>query len=196
MAEIEDAETREAIVMKVASGASLRAAVREFMTSERAVQEVITEEARRAASGEAMRETWFLEAKRLQAAGLKCYTKGMAGAGDTNALNVYAKLVERHAVLAGANAPATHVLNVTTQTAPIEQSSTQQLRQALDRLRLQNYSPREKELEGKEQRNEPMTDDEVAELDEFRAARDRKHMAELERKVREREERRLAQARS
>jgi len=81
--------------MKVASGASIREAAREFMTGEREIRELIREEAHRAASGEAMCETWFLESKRLEAAGLKCYNRGMAGNGDTTALGIYAKLVER-----------------------------------------------------------------------------------------------------
>ena len=42
-----------------------------------------------------MRETWLLEAKRLQAAGLKCYNRGMARDGDITALGVHSKLVER-----------------------------------------------------------------------------------------------------
>jgi hypothetical protein len=39
MAEIEDAEIREAIVMKVASGASFPRAAKEFMTSEREISD-------------------------------------------------------------------------------------------------------------------------------------------------------------
>jgi hypothetical protein len=137
-----------------------------------------------------MREAWFLESKRLEAAGIKCYNKGMAGDGDTTALGVYVKLSERRSILAGANAPAAHVLNVTTSTAPIARTSTDELKLALDRL--QNYSPREQELEDKDWRKEPMTAEETAELDEFRSQRDRKRMEELERKGREREKRRLA----
>jgi hypothetical protein len=176
MAEIEDVETREAIVMKVASGASLHEAAREFMTTENEIRNVIREESHRAASGEAMRETWFLGSKRLEAAGLKLYTKGMAGTGDTTALATYVKLVERRAVLAGANMPTTHVLNVTTSTAPIHQDSTEFYKQVLDSLH--NYSPREQELEDKDWRKEPMTDEEAAELDRFREERETRRRAE------------------
>jgi hypothetical protein len=176
MAEIEDAETREAVVMAVASGKSIREAAREFMTTEDEIRRVVTEEARHAASGEAMRETWFLEAKRLEAAGLKCYTKGMAGSGDTTALGIYAKLVERRAVLAGANAPSTHVLAVTTATAPIKPSSTESLEAALSRLR--NFSERERVLEDMDRRNEPMTDEQAEELDRFREEREARRRAQ------------------
>jgi len=192
MAEIEDAETRDAIVMWVASGKSFREAAREFMTNECTVRQVIKEEAERACGGEYMREMWFLESRRLHAAGLKCYNKGMAGAGDATALGIYVKLVERHAVLAGANMPATHVVNVTTSTAPIARTSTDELKLALDRL--SNYAPREQELEDKDWHKQPMTADELQELDDFRAVRDRKRIEELERKEREREERKLARA--
>jgi hypothetical protein len=176
MAEIEDAETREAIVMKVASGASIRETAREFMTTEDEIRGIIREESHRAASGEAMREAWFLESKRLEAAGLKLYTKGMAGSGDTTALGIYAKLVERRAVLAGANMPTTHVLNVTTSTAPIHQDSTEFYKQVLGGLH--NYSPREQELEDKDWRNEPMTDVEAEELDRFREEREARRRAQ------------------
>jgi hypothetical protein len=189
MSEIDDEETREAVVMKVASGASIRETAREFMTTENEVRTVIREEARRAAGGEAMRETWFLESKRLQAAGLKCYNRGMAGDGDITALGVYSKLVERHAILAGANAPATHVLNVTTATAPIHQSSTEYYKQVLDSL--QNYSPREQELEDKDWNREPMTDAEAEELDRFREEREARRRTEHDAR---REQRRLAHA--
>jgi hypothetical protein len=64
------------------------------MTTESEVRNVVREESHRAASGEAMRETWFLDRKRLEAAGLKCYNKGMAGSGDTTAPGIYAIVYE------------------------------------------------------------------------------------------------------
>jgi hypothetical protein len=176
MAEIEDAETRESVVMAVASGKSVREVAREFMTSEREIREVIKEESHKASSGESMRQNWFLESRRLEAAGLKLYNKGMAGSGDATALGIYAKLVDRRAVLAGANMPTTHVLNVTTSTAPIHQDSTEFYRHMLDSL--QNYSPREQELEDKDWRKEPMTAAEAEELDRFRAERETRRRAE------------------
>jgi hypothetical protein len=174
----------------VADGLSLRDASARFGVSEAEIHQLLEEATEHVFGGQHLRREWMFEAKRLAIVGRKFYRKAVDDL-DAIAANIYLKSVERRAVLSGANAPQQHAVHLMTQAAP-KQSSTEYYKQVLDSL--QNYSPRQQELEDKDWRKEPMTDDEIAELDEFRSKRDRERMAELEQEERKREERRLARA--
>jgi hypothetical protein len=65
----------------------------------------------------------------------KFFRRAMEGDGDCQAAVVYLKTEERRSVLAGTNMPQSHVVQLTATAAPQQPTSTDRIRQAIDRLR-------------------------------------------------------------
>jgi hypothetical protein len=157
------------------TGLSARVVARQFGMQEQEVQAVWDEEARRCFNGAELRKHVALEVRRVRAASLKYFNKGMQLPDGELATGIYFKGVERLMYMLGANQPQQYAVHVISQAAP-SQSSTERLKAALDRL--QNYAPRERELEDMDRRDEPMSDEQAQELDRFREEREARRRAE------------------
>jgi hypothetical protein len=106
---------------------------------------------------------------------------------DDKAANVILKAQERKATLLGLNAPLRVDPIALAQEAGPHETSTENLRRIFDEV--SGISKRERLLEDKETHNEPMTLEEIDELEVFRREREACDDAERERNRREREER-------
>jgi hypothetical protein len=175
MPDVIDDERHAEICDALMSGLSACAVARQFGMREQEVLAVWDEEARRCFNAEELRKHVALEVRRVRAASLKYFNKGMELPDGELATNVYFKGVERLMYMLGANQPQQHAVHLINQAAPPE-SSTERLRAALDRL--QNYCPRERELEDMDRRNESMTDEQAQELDRFREDREARRRAQ------------------
>jgi hypothetical protein len=135
MPDVIDDERHEAVCDALMTGLSARAVARQFGMAEREVQAVWDEEARRCFDGAELRKHVALEVRRVRAASLKYFNKGMELPNGELATTVYFKGVERLMYMLGANQPMQHAVHLINQAAPSE-SSTESLRAALLRLRL------------------------------------------------------------
>ena len=122
------------IVQAVAFGQPVRDVAAAHGLTEAEVRDTIGQEAARCFDGEQLRRELLLETQRLEALGRKYFVAGMRG--DLNAAALYCKISERKATLIGLNAPIGHAVQLIHATAPPEQmSSTERLREAVDRIR-------------------------------------------------------------
>jgi hypothetical protein len=183
-----NANRPDIVAEAVADGLSIRDASARFGVSEVEIHQLLEEATEHVFGGQHLRREWMLEAKRLAIVGRKFYRRAVDNL-DAIAASVYLKSVERRAVLSGANAPAQYSVHLINQAAPKELNSTEHYKQLFDSL--QNYAPREQELEDKDWNREPMTDAETEELDRFREEREVRRRAEHDTR---REQRRLAHA--
>jgi hypothetical protein len=116
-----------------------------------------------------MREAWMLEARRLEAVGMKFYRKAMDDS-DPQAAIVFVKTSERRATLMGADAPIGHAVQVMHQAAaPVQQTSTQKLRGLLDNIL--HISARERELLDRRELDGDESPETLVEINQLRAAR-------------------------
>jgi hypothetical protein len=169
----------EVILNALAGGMTIRMAAKQFDVPEAEVREILKEAVERCYDGERLRETWMLEDRRLAAVSLKFYHRAMEGDGDPQSAVVFIKASERRAVLAGANMPQSHVLQVVS-TPSAAETSTDRIEAAPDRIC--GVTPRQRELEHKQlYSDEKLSVDEQAELDQLRAEREAKRIAKLDR---------------
>jgi hypothetical protein len=96
------------------------------------VRKIIDQEAALAFSGEQLRREWLLEARRLRELGQKYFARAMTD-DDINCAAIFIKASERLATLTGMNAPIGHAVQVIH--PPAAQTSTEQIRAAIDRIR-------------------------------------------------------------
>lgn len=133
----------EIVVNGIANGLSIRDAARHYELSEAEIRAILKRATDECYDGIHLREQWMLEARRLQAVGLKFFHKAM-DEGDPQAAIVFIKASERAATLAGANAPTGHAVSVIDHTAALEQpTSTQRIRRVLDELIAHHAPPRD-----------------------------------------------------
>jgi hypothetical protein len=186
MPDVIDDERHAAICDSLMSGLSVRAVARQFGTQEREILAVWDEEARRCFDGEELRKHVALEVRRVRAASLKYFRKGMELVDGELATGIYFKGVERLMYMLGANQPQQYAVHLMNQAAP-EQTSTEFYEAALDQVL--GVGPRERLLENKETHREDMTLEEVTELEALRREREDRQDAERQRNRRERAER-------
>jgi hypothetical protein len=129
---IDDEAAANEIFSARSSGRSIVAIAREFGRSEDEVRSVVADMVERTYDGARMREAIALENQRLLTLGLKYYEHAMEG--DHQAAVIYVKTSERRMSMLGANAPAQYSVHLSNQAAPEQQTSTDRLRAALDRL--------------------------------------------------------------
>ena len=116
--------------------------------------------------------------RRLAAVEHKFYLRALEGDGDPQAAIVFVKTNERRSTLNGANMPQSHVLQVVSQPLEHQKTTTDEMEAVLDRI--MGVTPRERALENKQRySDEPLTADELAELDQLRAEREAKRLAKL-----------------
>jgi hypothetical protein len=147
MPDVLDDERHEAICDALMSGLSARAVARQFGMAEREVLAVWDEEARRCFNGEQLRKQVALEVRRVRAASLKYFNKGMQLPDGELATTVYFKGVERLMYMLGANQPQQFAVHMIHQAAPAP-TSTERLKAALDRLDGRAASPAAEEDAG------------------------------------------------
>ena len=164
--------------MRFAAGLSVEKAAQHFHLPVSEVRQMLRDEVERCRDGEHMREVWALADRRLAAVEAKFYNKCLEGDGDPQAAIVFVKTNERRSTLNGSNMPTSHMLHVVSQPLEHQQTTTDEIEAALDRIR--GVSDRERALENKHRySDEPLTADELAELDELRAEREAKRLAKL-----------------
>ena len=164
----------DAVIDALADGMSVAKVSRQYGLPQTDVKRMLKEATELCYNGEAMREAWALEVRRLQAVGLKFFHKAMADGNPADAM-VFIKASERRATLAGANMPQAHIVRVANE--PPRLNSTQHISNVLDNIL--GISARERELEDKDLAREPITDDERGELKQFRDARKAKQLERL-----------------
>jgi hypothetical protein len=128
----------ERILKSAAEGVSIRALAAEHGLSEEAVTAVLDRAAEAWFKGEHLRRELLLEVERLSRLEEHYFAKALGeGEGANAAGALYVKLAERKATLVGLNAPSASASVVIHQSVPAMQvSSTERIRQAIDRLRL------------------------------------------------------------
>jgi hypothetical protein len=170
MSDVLDDERYEAVCDALATGLSARAVARQFSMQEREVRAVLTEEARRCFDGERLREHVALEVRRVRAASLKYFNKGMELRDGELATGIYFKGVERLMYILGANAPQQYAVHLMNQ-APPEDNRTSTAKM-LDAIRtMTGETPRETELEDRWRHQNDRSPELVEELNTLRAAR-------------------------
>jgi hypothetical protein len=175
-----------------ASGRSKREVAREFGLTIKAVDEITKAKVEELQSGAAIRESIGFAAHRLERAEIKLHLRAMEGDGDAAAEMVAIKANERRMTMLGGNAPIGHAVQISTAAAPRELTSTEQAFGALDAVL--GITARERELANKDMHREPMTVEEIEELEGYRRERDARQDAERE-KTRAEREARLAERR-
>jgi hypothetical protein len=134
------ADDEERIVAAAAAGISLRALAAEHGLPESEVLAVLDRAAEVWSTGGHLRRELLLEVERLNRLEQHYYAKALGnGEGASTAAAIYAKLSERKATLIGLNAPVASASITIHQSAPATRvTSTERIREALDRLRLQH----------------------------------------------------------
>jgi hypothetical protein len=170
MLDVLDDERHEAVCDALATGLSVRAVARQFGMQEREVRDILTEEATRCFDGERLREHVALEVRRVRAASLKYFNKGMELRDGELATGIYFKGVERLMYILGANAPQQYAVHLMNQ-APPEDNRTSTAKM-LDAIRaMTGETPRETELADRWRHQSDRSPELVEELNALRAAR-------------------------
>jgi hypothetical protein len=137
---------------------------------EREVRAILQEEARLCFDGDRLREHVALEVRRVRAASLKYFNKGMELRDGELATGIYFKGVERLMYILGANAPQQYAVHLMNQ-APPEDTRTSTAKM-LDAIRdMTGETPRETELEDRWRYQNDRSPELVDELNALRAAR-------------------------
>ena len=167
-----DPSDHDVVIDALADGLSIVKVARRYGLPQAEVRRMLKEATELCYNGEAMREAWALEDRRLQAVGLKFFHKAMDDGNPSDAL-VFIKASERRATLAGANMPQAHVLHVATQ--PVDKrTSTEKLRDVFDNI--MHITHRERVLLDKRDIDqETLSDNEASELDALTIERETKH---------------------
>lgn len=130
-----DNPDHDAIIHEAVHGRALRDIARSHDLTVAEVRKIIDQEAALAFSGEQLRREWLLEARRLRELGQKYFGRAMTD-DDINCAAIFIKASERLATLTGMNAPIGHAVQLIHATAPpAAQTSTEQIRAAIDRIR-------------------------------------------------------------
>jgi hypothetical protein len=125
----------EAILNALAAGLSVTKASEKFHTPVAEVRQLLRSEIEHCLDGARLREAWSMMDRRLAAIELKFYNRAIEGDGDVQAAQIFVKISERRATLAGLNAPSSHIVQVSHVPPDQVQTSTERIRAALDRLR-------------------------------------------------------------
>jgi hypothetical protein len=157
----------DTVLDALADSLSIEKAAHRYDLTRAEVRRLVKEATERCCDGAALREAWMLEERRLLALEMRFWQRSMEDGNAADAM-IAAKTSERHVVLAGANMPQAHVLQISP-VQPSVESSTDSIRDAIDSV--MHISRRERELRNKRQHEEPMTDEERAELRELTRAR-------------------------
>jgi hypothetical protein len=144
----------DTILDALADGLTIEGAAKRYRITPDEVRAIVKEATERCYDGAYLREHWMLEDRRLFAMEMKFYHLAMDEGNPAHAM-VAVKTSERRAVLAGANMPQAHVLQISP-VQPQTKTSTERIRNALDTVL--HISPRERQLQDKKSYGEePMT---------------------------------------
>src|SRR5262249_19059051 len=147
---------------------SVQSIARLFKTSVQAVNRVLDEYALELLQEPNLRRSLMLEVTRLDQMLQAFY--GKACTGDPAAAIICTKISQRRSCLLGLDPQAGFAVTVINDAGPPRQrTSTEEIHDALNDIL--GISPRQRELERREYNDEPMSDDERAELADYRAAR-------------------------
>jgi hypothetical protein len=126
----------ERILKAAAEGVSIRALAAEHGLSEEAVTAVLDRAAEAWFTGEDLRRELLLEVSRLSRLEEHYYNKALGDdEGSASAGALFVKLQERKATLLGLNAPSSSTAVIVHQTMPKQETSTERIRAAIDRIR-------------------------------------------------------------
>ena len=126
------------IVQVIADGLTIAKTAERFGVTIDEVRTAIKEAVKELSDGDALRQEWMLEDRRLKAVGLKFYNIAMRD-NDPQSAIVFLKASERRATLNGANAPQSYSVQLMNQSAPVEQmTSIDKIEAAIHRLRMPN----------------------------------------------------------
>ena len=126
------------IVQAIADGLTIAKTAERFGVTIDEVRTAIKEAVKELSDGDALRQEWMLEDRRLKAIGLKFYNIAMQDDDPQSAI-VFLKASERRATLNGLNAPQSYSVQLMNQSAPVEQmGSIDKIEAAINRMRLRN----------------------------------------------------------
>jgi DNA-directed RNA polymerase specialized sigma24 family protein len=159
----------DTIVQALADGLSLAQTADRFGVSIDDVRKARSQAVAAFSDGEALRQEWALESKRLAACGMRFYQIAMRD-NDTQAAMIFLKASERRATLCGANAPQGHSVHIMHQTATEQKkTSTEKIRDVLDIIL--HITPRERELIDKREVENDQSTEIPREINELREKR-------------------------